>query len=525
MTRLCLIISIIILKVCAFGQFDEYIKKSQEYKATGLYDKSRVELKKAIALAEKKGNEKQIISAKINLVELYRQTGDCDKAFEAIRLIENVNKYPRLEANYLGRMAALYHECYGKLDLVDSVSKYASKALKIAQEQNMTLDIAVLNNELGFLKFRHQKSNQEVLESLDHYIVAAKIFEKDSTQLQNYLNTLNHILEIKIFIKDWTGTDSIQEKLDSIYLKNPDGLFWQKYRSYDFYSLEAVTKGDTCTQFKWQVQYLQALRGHEATITAKDMLAFRVKYETDNVKADLDKISERFYFILIAGSVIILLLFGALYLFIKERKQKRKKEKLIQQLNELNKNYELLMKESNHRIKNNLLMIVSFLQITGLKASKEEQKLLGKIQSKIEAISALHKLLRFENHNELVSVRKYIFEVISYFKSIDKNDMIFDVEVDDVTIPSEDLIYLGLILTELILNTIEHRKNNTDSIKVQIKKSKEINFYYSDSSSYTSTNENMGMSLLREMVSRINGKNLVIDKAQGIIKFNIYGRS
>ena len=163
MTRLCLIISIIILKVCAFGQFDEYIKKSQEYKATGLYDKSRVELKKAIALAEKKGNEKQIISAKINLVELYRQTGDCDKAFEAVRLIENVNKYPRLEANYLGRMAALYHECYGKLDLVDSVSKYASKALKIAQEQNMTLDIAVLNNELGFLKFRHQKSNQEVL--------------------------------------------------------------------------------------------------------------------------------------------------------------------------------------------------------------------------------------------------------------------------------------------------------------------------------------------------------------------------
>lgn len=525
MIRFYQILIVILLGNSIFGQYDDYIKKSREYKAADLFDKSRVELEKAIKFARKKELKREEIAASIDLAELYRHTHDCEKAFETIRKIKEVEKFPRLEVSYLGRMAALYHECYAKPDLVDSVTLYANKALKIAHEQNMYLDIALLNNELGFLKYRHRKSDQDAVEAYNHYVVAANIFEKDTNQLANYLNTLNHILDTRTLANDWKTFDSIRSILDSIYLLNPDGLYWQKYRSYDIYSLKAAIKGDTCEQYKWQVAYLHAIRSHDIARATKDMSAFRVLYETDKVKADLNEARERFYFILIAGSVIVFLLIGAFYLFIKERRQKKKKEKLIQQLNELNKNYELLMKESNHRIKNNLLMIVSFLQITSIKASKEEQKLLSKIQSKIEAISALHKLLRFENHNELVSVRKYIFEIISYFKSIDKNDTAFDVEIDDVTIPSEDLIYLGLILTELILNTIEHRVNTNERIQVKILKTSEIHFHYSDSSSYQSNNENMGMSLLREMVSRINGKNLVIDKAKGMVKFNIYGRS
>ena len=55
-----------------------------------------------------------------------------------------------------------------------------------------------------------------------------------------------------------------------------------------------------------------------------------------------------------------------------------------------NENYEMLLVESNHRIKNNLQMILSMLEYKAIKSGKRTEEL-EKITGNIKAISSLHK--------------------------------------------------------------------------------------------------------------------------------------
>ncbi len=65
---------------------------------------------------------------------------------------------------------------------------------------------------------------------------------------------------------------------------------------------------------------------------------------------------------------------------------------MVEELNTANDKYEMLLIESNHRIKNNLQMILSMLEYKAIQSGKRNEDL-EKVTSNIKAITALHKHL------------------------------------------------------------------------------------------------------------------------------------
>ena len=117
---------------------------------------------------------------------------------------------------------------------------------------------------------------------------------------------------------------------------------------------------------------------------------------------------------------------------------------------------ELLLKEVNHRVMNNMQMVSSILELQNNKtkdpASKEN---LINARDRIKALALAHQHLYKNEQYETIKVKEYL-DVIEKSLVLDKN---VNVNLDihpDLILPIERAQSLGLVLNELISNSIKH---------------------------------------------------------------------
>ncbi len=213
-------------------------------------------------------------------------------------------------------------------------------------------------------------------------------------------------------------------------------------------------------------------------------------------------------------SVFLILMIIVAKLFVK-------KKKMAKSLEISNEKFQMLMVESNHRIKNNLQMILSMVDYSTDKASKSETQALNKISGKIQTISVLHKHLYIDVHNEYVSIDIYFKEIIRLYSIMNPNTLHIIKNIYPVKINSERIVYFGLILNELLANTIEHNLSEIKIVSITIKSMPNyFIFEYNDNSPHEeSLVEGKGSLLLNQLINRVKGVNYQLDKKVGNHKF------
>lgn len=150
-------------------------------------------------------------------------------------------------------------------------------------------------------------------------------------------------------------------------------------------------------------------------------------------------------FLLIGGAVLFLSLVFILY----NRYQLKKKS---------SEEKEVLLKEIHHRVKNNLQIIESLLSLQGrTKGNRRPEDLLKISQDRIHAISAIHeKLYQSENLKE-INFKSYINDLVSHFSDTYGMDNVqFKTEIQDVDLDLDQLIPCGLIVNELVTNSLKY---------------------------------------------------------------------
>ncbi len=136
----------------------------------------------------------------------------------------------------------------------------------------------------------------------------------------------------------------------------------------------------------------------------------------------------------------------------------------------------LLLKELNHRVKNNMQTIVSLIRLQSETIEDEKlQELFLSIQNRINAMSHLHELLYKKDDISHVNAYEYFTLLIEDIRdSYDRDVTInFDIKTD---LKMEQAIYCGLILNELISNSFKHAFVDTKGT-ITIKLSKEEKLY------------------------------------------------
>lgn len=122
------------------------------------------------------------------------------------------------------------------------------------------------------------------------------------------------------------------------------------------------------------------------------------------------------------------------------------------------KEKEILLSEIHHRLKNNLAIISSILELQ--KSSLEDldaSKILTDCQNRIISTALVHDMLYQNNSLSSIQLLDYVEQLGNKLKASYSNHNIeIDVQGDDVLLHLEKAIPCGLIINELVSNSVKH---------------------------------------------------------------------
>lgn len=240
---------------------------------------------------------------------------------------------------------------------------------------------------------------------------------------------------------------------------------------------------------------------------------------------------------LIALLVIGLLLAAiSFWLLIRSRKTGKELSNKNKELATLLDQKKLLLKEIHHRVKNNLQTVSSLLNLqTRASGSQVVRKAMVEGQTRLKSISLLHQKLY--QHDELTKIEMddYVNDLAKYiiknFNNLNKQ-IALTTNAKGITLDLDTAIPLGLILNELITNSIKYSFAEVDKgeIEVTIKKLDSENDYelkVSDNgeglpqSLDIETLPSMGLKLVKSLSRQIHGsfETRVDANAHFIVKF------
>ena len=190
-----------------------------------------------------------------------------------------------------------------------------------------------------------------------------------------------------------------------------------------------------------------------------------------------------------------------------------------EKISEALKEREVLIKETHHRIKNNLQLVISLLNLQTMQTDDEQIHFhLNESKNRIKSISLIHEKLHESKSLSDVNMKDYITDLIEELvKTYNTYSVNIELKVDieNFELDSKTAINLGLIVNELCTNSLKYAFINRSIgiISLSLKTLDETNtkLVYCDNGvglpkdfdlSQTNT---LGMQLLKSFVGQING--------------------
>ncbi|RBQ32234.1 histidine kinase [Arcobacter sp. FW59] len=144
---------------------------------------------------------------------------------------------------------------------------------------------------------------------------------------------------------------------------------------------------------------------------------------------------------------------------------------------------EILLKELNHRVKNNMQTIISLIRLQNDEINDSKiNRLLTTIQNRISAMSHLHELLYQKDTITFIDANEYFERIIFEIQQSFENNIEVEYNIN-CTLSSESAIYCGLVVNELLTNSFKHAFNKDESGIISIsffKKDEEYYLIYGD---------------------------------------------
>lgn len=410
------------------------------------------------------------------------------------------------------------------LSLADSGLDYAQKS-----QSDLYINRAhLVKSTCYFQQARYALSKKEAYQALNYTIDNPRLkFEAylrialSASQEQNwklveqYVRTCFQISETGIIIDNKTKA-SLYELLETSYVKN--GNFRLAY--------EAQQKKNYFTQLflnQKNSKFLQSLQvKYEFKKIQHQLKYVRTKARLKNLKINNQRTNN-----LLLLFIIVTLTFLSVLLFFAYKRSMRQKQAIEQTRLALEQSLadkNTLMKEIHHRVKNNFQLITSFLNPKLLADSDNIQEFIDRTTARIETMAKVHNQLYENEAIEAIPFFTYCQtlskDVLHTFE--DKNKPIrLTILPTEIIFNLQTILPLGLLLNELLMNTLKHAFKEQDSGEISIdlsKKGGEYTLIFKDNGSgFTpATNSSFGLKLVDALAHQLSG-DLTIETKKGTV--------
>jgi len=469
---------------CLLGLAEIYKLKLNYNKANGYYNE-------AFELIKKTKNIQLEFLYHVKMVEFYRKRTLYVEAVDQLKLAEKILKKNQvdelIESKFYNRKAALFTEYF---QIQDSTLFYAKKSLEISEKINdkdnvfySTLEISGVfedrkeyDKAINYLEdlITYSNENNLIQQKVDAYINYTRILIK-SNQLNKALTESLKALEFAKKNNILFGEILFLDNISEVYNKLNNSKKAHEYLKIrlkltdEYYKLEH-------DKFLFELEEKYKLKEKENQIRI-------INLEIENKNKTLASNKTQLYIIIVLLLFVVLIaLLIAYYL--------RKTRSTNKQLQFLSNQNEFLLSEANHRINNNLQLIVILISDQISKLPENESKEIKKILKKINSIATLHRHLYQSNDKKTVNSLTYLKDIKNSFSDLfSENNIKTNFNVEVIDLPIDMAMYLGLLLTELCVNSIKHAFLNQEykEINFNLKKSNDsLSFKYSDNGSVLS---------------------------------------
>lgn len=193
------------------------------------------------------------------------------------------------------------------------------------------------------------------------------------------------------------------------------------------------------------------------------------------------------------------------------------KKKLQLQLEQTVKRQQNLFTESNHRVKNNLAIISSLinLQAQNCKDSYHEN-LFNDLQNRVLSIVSLHEMLNNTKSFETINLQLYLEDILlkleNSFALVNQKAIIVR-SIESVDMEISKSIVFGLIVNEIITNSFKHAFHSDSEGVIQLQLFQESNgvicLKISDNGvgfDIQSKTNTLGIDILKDLVNQLDGE-------------------
>jgi len=163
---------------------------------------------------------------------------------------------------------------------------------------------------------------------------------------------------------------------------------------------------------------------------------------------------------------------------------------------------EVLLKETHHRIKNNLQIVSSLLNLQSVTTTDDLTLTMFKeTQDRIRSIAFLHELLYQSENHEQIKLSLYVHKLVQNLMcsyGITKDLINLGYDVDDVLLEIDTAIPCGLVINELVSNTLKYafpNVNNPDQNQIKIENKIDISIRNNNENLVTLTYSDNGIGL------------------------------
>jgi two-component sensor histidine kinase len=232
--------------------------------------------------------------------------------------------------------------------------------------------------------------------------------------------------------------------------------------------------------------------------------------------------------LIVTYAIVFLFVFliAIIIFIVKSRADRIKIEEKKKEIEVIAAQKTILLKEIHHRVKNNLQLISGLLYLQSVKHKNTEvTAMIDESQKHINSIALVHEMLYKDDTLSLVSMEKYLKELGNRLLQISPIENIeYKLNVKEVALPVDYATTLGLILNELVTNSLKYAFTTQSGIivvsLVEVNRN-EYKFIYSDNgkgctnNSKSNTKKTLGQKLIKMLAEEIEA-DLTIENDKGL---------
>jgi two-component sensor histidine kinase len=502
----------------------QYLNPNQVQKTLARLEKAYVQtnnLHKALAIRK----QRLKMGLSNSFYELYADFELYDLALKEFLAFEKITPTTKMVDQY--KHYRIIGNLYFELGKIDSARKYYSIGLNLSNQQ-------LQNSSDNTPKNIHLSGRASLMGSLGRCFLAEGDYPKaiqylllDIEQSEddklNMIFKMIHLTNAYIANKDVINAIKFARRIDQLLKDKEDKRMRLRATEMKSNYFTLIKRLDSALYYTKQYNILkeeqnEIIRKNQAILLLSNLEAEDRRKDLVITKAKLEKerSDKKAQQILLWGSVIVIIMaiISLIILMISNSEKSRSKE-LIEKKNKEN---ELLLKELHHRVKNNLQIIYSLINLQKRRIdSPALHQSLSMVQNRIKTMSLVHQNLHENENFKEVNLEAYIKTIADYLKLLYLNEdkeitIQFTVE-SSIQIIMDRAITIGLLINEIVSNSMKYAFKGRAEGLITIDVQKLHNGYQmsiSDNgigfSNELAHSKSLGLYLIENLVKQLQGR-------------------